>query len=115
MTLSSYVSDLVEEDFDQLVNDALLAEGLSKNDITHWCIHPGGKKILEAVHNSLGFTNGQLKYSYDVLRAYGNMSSPTVIFVLKEIWKAFDKKENNKIFGAAFGPGLTMQTFILSA
>ena len=56
---------------------------LEKEDITHWCIHPGGKKILEAVHNSLGFTNGQLQYSYDVLSDYGNMSSATVLFVLK--------------------------------
>ena len=115
MTLSSYVSDLVEEDFDQFVNDALSTAGLSKNDITRWCIHPGGKKILEAVQNSLGLADNQLKYSYDVLSAYGNMSSPTVLFVLKEILRSLDKKENNKIFGAAFGPGLTMQTFILSA
>ncbi|MEI9943737.1 MAG: type III polyketide synthase [Chitinophagaceae bacterium] len=115
MTLSSYIADLVEEDFNELVVDALTVAGISKEEITHWCIHPGGKKILEAVHNSLGFTNGQLKYSYDTLRDYGNMSSPTVLFVLKDIMNALDKKQNNKIFGAAFGPGLTMQTFILSA
>lgn len=115
MTLSSYIADLVEEDFDQLVTDALATAGISKKEITHWCIHPGGKKILEAVHNSLGFTNGQLKYSYDTLRDYGNMSSPTVLFVLKQIMNDLDKNISNKIFGAAFGPGLTMQTFILSA
>jgi predicted naringenin-chalcone synthase len=115
MTLSAYIADLVEENFDQLVTDALTAAGINKEEITHWCIHPGGKKILEAVHNSLGFTNGQLKYSYDTLRDYGNMSSPTVMFVLKDIMNALDKKTSNKIFGAAFGPGLTMQTFILSA
>jgi predicted naringenin-chalcone synthase len=115
MTLSAYIADLVEENFDHLVSDALTAAGLSKEEITHWCIHPGGKKILEAVHNSLGFTNGQLKYSYDTLRDYGNMSSPTVLFVLKDIMNALDKKTSHKIFGAAFGPGLTMQTFILSA
>jgi predicted naringenin-chalcone synthase len=43
------------------------------------------------------------------------MSSPTVLFVLKEIMKDLDKDGSDKIFGAAFGPGLTMQTFILSA
>lgn len=115
MTLSAYIANLVEEDFDQLVSNAFDSTGLNKSDITHWCIHPGGRKILEAVHNSLGFTNGQLKYSYDVLNDYGNMSSPTVLFVLKEIMKELDQKKKNKIFGAAFGPGLTMQTIILSA
>ncbi|MEP6676037.1 MAG: type III polyketide synthase [Ferruginibacter sp.] len=115
MTLSSYVSDLIEENFDDLTKNALQAAGINKEDITKWCIHPGGKKILEAVHKSLGFTNGQLKPCYDVLEDYGNMSSPTVLFVLQKIMNALDKNEPAKIFGAAFGPGLTMETFILSA
>ena len=115
MTLSSYVSDLIHENFDELAVNALSAAGVTKDDITHWCIHPGGKKILEAVHNSLGFTNGQLLPCYEVLKDYGNMSSPTVLFVLQKIMDALDKKQPAKIFGAAFGPGLTMETFILSA
>ena len=115
MTLSGYVADLIEENFDELVNNALTEAYLDKDKITHWCIHPGGKKILEAVHKSLGFTNGQLQHCYDVLKDYGNMSSPTVLFVLEKIMKSTDSKDQNKIFGAAFGPGLTMETFILSA
>ena len=115
MTLSGYVADMIEEDFDVLVEGALTAANLSKENITQWCIHPGGKKILEAVHKSLGFTNGQLQPCYDVLKDYGNMSSPTVLFVLEKIMDALNKKEKNTIFGAAFGPGLTMETFILSA
>ena len=115
MTLSGYIPALIEEDFDQLVNSALAHASLSKEDITHWCIHPGGKKILEAVHHSLGFTNGQLQHCYDVLHDFGNMSSPTVLFVLDRIRASLNKKDSNRIFGAAFGPGLTMETFILSA
>jgi len=115
MTLSGYVADLIEENFDVLVKNALAAGDLSKEKITHWCIHPGGKKILEAVHKSLGFTNGQLNDCYDVLNNFGNMSSPTVLFVLQNIMKNLDSNIENKIFGAAFGPGLTMETFILSA
>ncbi len=49
MTLSGYVADLIEGDFNKLVRDALNAAGTTKEEITHWCIHPGGKKILEAV------------------------------------------------------------------
>ena len=115
MTLSSYVAEMIEGDFDVLVQEALAAARLSKEDITNWCIHPGGKKILEAVHKSLGFTNGQLQPCYEILRDYGNMSSPTVLFVLEKIMNTLNKKEKNTIFGAAFGPGLTMETFILSA
>ena len=115
MTLSGYIADLIEEDFNSLVTNAVVAAGLHKEDITQWCIHPGGKKILEAVHKSLGFTNGQLKNCYTILKEYGNMSSPTVLFVLEKIMNELKVKNQDKIFGAAFGPGLSMETFILSA
>ena len=115
LTLSGYIPELIEADFNKIVSEALNGTRLTKEDITHWCIHPGGKKILEAVHNSLQFTNGQLQPCYDVLNDYGNMSSPTILFVLKRIQGALDKKQHNNIFGAAFGPGLTIETFILSA
>jgi predicted naringenin-chalcone synthase len=115
MTLSSYVPDLIEENFNEFAETALSAANLDKEKITHWCIHPGGKKILDAVHKSLDFTNGQLQNCYDILKDYGNMSSPTVLFVLQKIMNELNHKEPNKIFGAAFGPGLTMESFILSA
>lgn len=115
LTLSGYIPGLIEEDFNNIVGESLKETKLSKQDITHWCIHPGGKKILEAVHNSLQFTNGQLQNCYDILSEYGNMSSPTILFVLKRIKGSLDKNQNSKIFGAAFGPGLTMETFVLSA
>ena len=115
LTLSGYIPELIEEDFNNIVEESLKGTSLSKNDITHWCIHPGGKKILEAVHNSLQFVNGQLQPCYDVLQDYGNMSSPTILFVLQRIRDSLDKNKRNNIFGAAFGPGLTMETFVLSA
>ena len=115
MTLSGYVPELIEEDFNGLVRDALAAANLQIENVTHWCIHPGGRKILEAVHASLAFNNGQLLNSYDVLREFGNMSSPTVLFVLEKIMVALKANEPARIFGAAFGPGISMETFILSS
>ena len=115
LTLSGYIPELIEQDFDNVVTEALGSANFKKEDITHWCIHPGGKKILEAVHKSLQFTNGQLQPCYDVLNDFGNMSSPTVLFVLEKIKRSLNKEQRNNIFGAAFGPGLTMETFILSA
>jgi predicted naringenin-chalcone synthase len=115
MTLSGYIAELIEEDFNNLVSNALTTARLEKDDIAYWCIHPGGKKILEAVHKSLGFTNGQLESAYTVLKEYGNMSSPTVLFVLQKIMQELKSGGPARIFGAAFGPGLSMETFILSA
>jgi predicted naringenin-chalcone synthase len=116
MTLSGYVPDLIEEDFAPLVQRSLYNTGISVDKITHWCVHPGGKKILEAIHKSLGFENGELKTCYDILRRFGNMSSPTILFVLKEMLNEIRHRpdENPIIYGAAFGPGLTMETFVAS-
>ena len=115
MTLSGYVPDLIEEDFNTLVDNALSRHGLPRQDITHWSIHPGGRKILEAIEKSLSITREKLDASYRILREYGNMSSPTILFVLKSILSGLNPAEPSRIFGAAFGPGLTMETFILGA
>jgi len=109
MTLSGYVPDLIEEDFEKIVERVLEKETISKEEISHWCIHPGGKRILEAIHKSLGCTAYQLSASYKVLSEFGNLSSASVLFVLKEMLR--EKKEIKKLFAAAFGPGLTVETF----
>jgi alkylresorcinol/alkylpyrone synthase len=115
MTLSSFVPELIEEDFEKLVNHALTKHGFLREQITHWSIHPGGRRILEAIEKSLSLPREKLDISYQVLRDYGNMSSPTILFVLKEILSGLNKTPEQKIFGAAFGPGLTMETFVVGS
>ncbi len=116
MTLSGYIPDLIEEDFNSLTENALQHAGYAKEDITHWCVHPGGKKILTSIQKSISIPSESLQHSYDVLKKYGNMSSPTILFVLKEIMEEVQNKKDRRanIFGAAFGPGLTLETFILT-
>ena len=114
MTLSGYVPQLIEEDIGALFDNALNESGLKKQDITHWCIHPGGKKILDVIQTQLQLSDEDLSCSTGVLSDYGNMSSATIIFVLKEIMKASVGKKAT-VFGVAFGPGLTMETFLASS
>lgn len=109
MTLSGYVPDLIEEDFSAIVEKAIAREGLPAGAISHWCIHPGGKRILEGIHKSLELKEGDLSHSYDVLRDHGNLSSATILFVLKAMMQ--QEKKIGRLFGAAFGPGLTVETF----
>ncbi|MES1222061.1 MAG: type III polyketide synthase [Bacteroidota bacterium] len=115
MTLSSYVPDLIEEDFEALVCKALKHANKTKENITDWCIHPGGKRILDAIGKTLQLPQTALQPGYDIMKNYGNMSSPTILFVLKEIMRQSNNKPAAEIFGAAFGPGLSMETFVLSA
>ena len=112
MALTGYVTDLIRADFAALVGRALEKAGIERPRISHWCIHPGGRKILDAIHKSLSFTNGDLLPSYTILDDFGNMSSPTILFVLQRILENLSHSRDNCIFGAAFGPGLTMETFI---
>ena len=116
MTLSGYIPELIKADFEKLVAAALEKTGRTKEDVTNWCIHPGGKKILQSIAESLALNKEDFLPSYEVLNDYGNMSSPTILFVLQKILK--DLEEGNEkeavIFGAAFGPGLTMETFTAS-
>jgi predicted naringenin-chalcone synthase len=112
MTLTAYVTDLIRADFATLVGHALEKSGIGREQIGAWCIHPGGKRILDAIYSSLSFSNGELDPSYAILRQYGNMSSPTILFVLQHLMENLEHSRPNCIFGAAFGPGLTMETFV---
>jgi len=112
MKLSNAIPDLIGGDITPLVEHALTKGGMQRQDITHWCAHPGGKKILQTIHASLQFADGTLDPSYAVLKDYGNMSSATILFVLQRIMAGLDQRQPSNIFGIAFGPGLTMETFI---
>jgi predicted naringenin-chalcone synthase len=114
MTLSSYIPQLVESGVKALVDTSMQGLGYQQNQITHWAIHPGGRKILEAVQRELNLPKEALDSSFEVLKNYGNMSSPTILFVLKAIWEnKVDPQQPELTFGLAFGPGLTMESVVL--
>ncbi|MFT4092175.1 MAG: type III polyketide synthase [Niabella sp.] len=112
MTLTGNVPGILEAQCDHIINNALQHYKLQRNEVDAWCVHPGGRKILEAIQKGCGITRDQLAESYSVLSGYGNMSSPTVLFVLEKIInKARQHPEIKDIVGMAFGPGLTLETF----
>lgn len=81
---------------------------------TLWAIHPGGKKILENASLALGINSEKMNASFSVLKNYGNMSSASIIFVLKEMWdNEIDWQKEETIFSAGFGPGLTIESALL--
>lgn len=107
MTLSGYIPDLIEADFPSIVERAMAKE--DSKEISHWCIHPGGKRVLDAIGKSMDFKENELMNSYNTLEDFGNLSSATILFVLDRMMK--EEKPVKKLFGAAFGPGLTVETF----
>lgn len=111
MRLSGYIPQLIEEDITALVQAATNEAGLNFEDIEHWCVHPGGKRILDTIEKKLSLKKDALEDSRRILKTYGNMSSPTVLFVLESLMRN-KHQSGEKIMGLAFGPGLTMETFI---
>jgi predicted naringenin-chalcone synthase len=114
MRLSSYVPEVIQSGIKKLTASLLQKIAQKLSDISYFAIHPGGKKILEAIENELGLTKNHNQYAYEVLKNFGNMSSPTVLFVLNEVCKNLNGVDDGKkILSFAFGPGLTLESMVL--
>ncbi len=77
--------------------------------IGHWAVHAGGRSILDAVQQGLELAPDALRHSRAVLRAFGNMSSATLVFVLDRILR--ETKQAGEGIAMAFGPGLSVESF----
>lgn len=114
MKLSTYVPSIIKGGILKLTRDLL--DKISKNidDVRFFAIHPGGRKILESIEEELGINKSQNAPAYHVLKNYGNMSSPTILFVLQEILNKLKPGDHGEhILSFAFGPGLTLESMIL--
>jgi alpha-pyrone synthase len=114
MTLTSDVPTVIRQGIGQALSRLLERSGLAIEDITQYAMHPGGRKILEVIEQQLGIEPHENRFAYEVLRKYGNMSSATVLFVLKEIRNhLLPESGAGNILSCAFGPGLTLESMIL--
>lgn len=82
--------------------------------VAHWAIHPGGRSILDRVQEKMHLTDAQLHPAREVLREYGNMSSATVLFVLKRILEEEGARAGDRVAAMAFGPGLTAESALMT-
>jgi predicted naringenin-chalcone synthase len=113
MVLDAKVAEFIGDEVDDIVLKAERKFNITPGKIDTWAIHPGGKKILDTIKKQLKLNNTDLQYSYKVLDEYGNMSSPTILFVLNEIMQA-EHKPNETIFSIGFGPGLSIETALFT-
>jgi alkylresorcinol/alkylpyrone synthase len=80
---------------------------LAASDINWWIVHPGGTQVLDQVAKKLEIDADKLKFSYEIFSEYGNMSSPSVLFVLKRVIELGRPKRGEKGLMLAFGAGFT--------
>lgn len=110
MTLSAEVPDRIRAELPGFLTRWLAKSGLKLDQIGGWAVHPGGPRILTAVQDCLGLSDEQLSDSRGVLADHGNMSSPTMLFIIQRFLKV-DRPRPWVMLG--FGPGLEVEVALL--
>ena len=114
--LSSYVPMILGNHIQAPTEKLLASLNLKVDDVDFFAIHPGGKEILAAAEKALGIDREKNQEAHEVLNDYGNMSSPTILFVLKKWFDKISPSHHQKnILAMAFGPGLTIESALLEA
>lgn len=111
MTLSARVPDLIKQHLRSWLGDWLGSRALTLDDIRSWAFHPGGPRILSAAGEALGLRREQWAVSESVLADFGNMSSPTILFILDRLRQ---EAASGPCIALAFGPGLTIEAALLA-
>ena len=118
MILTNEIGDRIEGALSNWLTDWLGERSLTFDDIDCWAVHPGGPKIIRSVQQSLNLSDEQLSISLDVLEQYGNMSSPTVLFILEAFKNQLEQMKpatsgNKHALVIAFGPGMVSEIALL--
>jgi predicted naringenin-chalcone synthase len=113
MTLSRHVPDVLAEFVEPLVDRLLSGNGITRDDVGAWAVHPGGPRVLDVIAQRLGLSDGDLQTSRNVLAMHGNCSSATVLIVLDELVASATVGVGEYVVALAFGPGLTLCATLL--
>ena len=98
----------------ELVLDRLLAgTGLRRSDISHWLVHSGGKKVIDAVRVNLGLTRHDVRHTIGVMRDYGNLSSGSFLFSYERLLREGAAKPGDYGVLMTMGPGSTIETALV--
>ena len=106
------IPTLVRNDFGPVIDDFLAGQNLTRGDVDAYVCHPGGAKVIDALEETLGLPDRSLVHARDVLRAHGNMSAATVLFVLK---KTLDSGQTGRLLLTTLGPGFTAGLQLIEA
>lgn len=119
MVLTPNIPNIIRHHIGAMLHGILDRNELTVADVDYFALHPGGRRILDLIESELALDRTKTHHAYDVLHEYGNMSSSTVLFVLKAIWDELAESAfagcGKRIAGVAFGPGLTLESMLLLA
>ena len=105
--------DLAAAGVPALVDEFLEDLALTRADVDHWIIHPGGRRILDCVRVALALTPAQVEISYDVLATRGNVGTPSIFYVLNETINRRRPEQGQRGLMITVGPGVTLGLMLL--
>ncbi len=115
MKLTAEVPTHIKGGISELTHRLLTKMDVPLSEISRYAIHPGGRKILDVIEEELSLKPEDNAPARHVMKHYGNMSSPSVLFVLQHIMEGLDAADDGEhILSFAFGPGLTMESMLLT-
>ncbi len=97
----------------KVIEHLLCRRGVPFEAVRHWVIHSGGRKVIDGIRTALCLTEAQLVSSRRVLKNFGNMSSPTVLFVLNDVVETCRPERGDLGVMLAMGPGLSVEGALL--
>jgi alkylresorcinol/alkylpyrone synthase len=106
------IPPFIEENLAATVEQMCSSLGVKFEDFDRLCCHPGGVKVIDAIETALRLNQGELNIERQVLREFGNMSAPTVLFVLERL---LERGLPDRVLMTAFGPGFTCAGLMLEA
>jgi polyketide synthase Type III len=98
---------------DLVVGRLLSENGLRRSDISHWLVHSGGKKVIDAVRVNLGLTRHDVRHTTGVLRDYGNLSSGSFLFSYQRLAREEVTRPGDYGVLMTMGPGSTIETALV--
>jgi len=113
MMLSSELPRIISEEAIPVLRGLFTQKCMDPKNVHHWVLHPGGRSILDALQGGLQLNDADMEPSRTVLRNYGNMSSASILFVMKELLATRTIHKGEDVCAIAFGPGLTMEVAFL--
>jgi predicted naringenin-chalcone synthase len=111
--LDRELPDLAAAGLAPLVDEFLTPLGLTRQDVDHWVVHPGGRRILECVGEALSLTREQLSASYNVLSGRGNVGTASIFYVLDETLRQRRPAPGQRALMITVGPGVTVGLLLL--
>jgi alkylresorcinol/alkylpyrone synthase/polyketide synthase Type III len=111
--LSKDIRDIAGSLAEKLIMGLLETYHLKKEQIAHWILHSGGRKVIDNLQKEIGLSADQVRHSKCVLQNFGNMSSPTVLFVLNETLRHSNPRPGDLGIMLAMGPGLALESALL--